>query len=302
MRSNTFNPTISSQNSIMQLNLIPEKIKVLIVDDHQMIRDGIRIMLESKAETYKFIVSESENGEDAIHKVQKNDYDVILMDYQMPGLNGAETISNILIYKPHMKILALSNHNELGYIKKTIDSGAKGYILKNIGPTELCTAISTILNGKLYYANDVALKLIHQEQPADDKKLELSTLKLTNREIEVLLCIAEKLSDKQIAKKLNISIRTVISHRGNMINKLGLKNSAGLFNYANELKLNQIHLSKREIEILRYIANEYTNKEIGEKLFISTRTVDVHRQNLMYKLGAKNTVSLVKFAIHLKLI
>ncbi|MBI2269859.1 MAG: response regulator transcription factor [Bacteroidetes bacterium] len=234
MRPNTLSENIPSPVQVKN-TVLQENVRVLIVDDHQMIRDGIRTMLESKTDTCRFIISEAESGEDAIVKVQKNDYDIILMDYQLPGINGAATVYNLLLYKPHLKILALSNYDEYSYIRKIVDSGAKGYILKDIGPTELYTAIATILSGKPYYSNDVALKLIHHKTA--DAKLRYRGVSLSKREIQVLKGIANEKSNEEIAKKLNIAKRTVDSHRQNLINKLGVKNTVGLVKLALELKL-----------------------------------------------------------------
>jgi len=211
-----------------------KNLKVLITDDHQMVRDGIRTMLESQKEKYDFVITEASSGEEALELVQKNKFDVVLMDYQMPGMNGSETTYEILIYKPGTKVLALSNYDEYTYVKNIIDSGALGYVLKNVSPGELVIAIETIMRGKLYYANDIAQILIN--------------------------------------------------------------------NSGNRTKMGNIHLTKRELEVLKLIANEMSNKEIASKLHIEKRTVDAHRQNMLNKLNAKNTVSLVKLAIEYKLI
>lgn len=209
------------------------KVKTLIVDDHQMIRDGIRTMLESNIKNFKFIVTESDSGKDAIDKVQSNDYDIILMDYQLPKLNGAETIYQLLLYKPKLKILALSGFDEYSYINNMMESGAKGYVLKNIGPTELVTAIEAILNGKFYYSSDIATKLIHTKEI----KSNISPSTLSSRELELIKLIAIEKSNMEIAEILNISTRTVETHRHNILNKLGVKNTVGIIKYAIEENL-----------------------------------------------------------------
>jgi DNA-binding NarL/FixJ family response regulator len=140
-----------------------EKIHLLIIDDHQMIRDGIRVMLESQNKNYSFVITEAENGEDAVKKILHTNFDIVLIDYQLPKMTGAETIKEILLYKPQTKILALSNYDEVTYINNMLKAGAKGYILKNIEPSELLTAIKTVLNNKKYYSNEVAVKLIENE-------------------------------------------------------------------------------------------------------------------------------------------
>lgn len=126
-----------------------------------MVRGGIRFMLESENDEYQLIITEAETGEDAIEKLIKNDFDIVLMDYQLPNLTGAETTQRMLLYKSETKILALSNYDEYSYITEMLNAGAKGYVLKNIGPEELTNAIEKIINGGKYYSNDVSVKLIH---------------------------------------------------------------------------------------------------------------------------------------------
>jgi DNA-binding NarL/FixJ family response regulator len=209
-------------------------VRLLIVDDHQMVRDGIRVMLESQNKTYAFVITEAENGEDAIRNILKYDYDIILIDYQLPKMTGMETVEQILLYKPATKILALSNYDELTYINNMLKAGASGYILKNVEPIELIAAIKTILNDKVFYSNEVAIKLI------ESKKKTVSSIdkySLTKRELEILkLIIAEKTND-EISSLLFIAKRTVDSHRQNLLNKLGVKNTVGLTKLAIESKL-----------------------------------------------------------------
>lgn len=212
-------------------------INLLIVDDHQMVRDGIKVMLNSKRDILQFSIDEAENGEEAIKKVLRNPYDVILIDYQMPDISGAQTAETILKHQPKVKILALSNYDELPYVEKMIASGAKGYVLKNIEPSQLLSGIKTILENKTFYSNEVASKLLDA---------------------------ANKGTVTQILEKHG--------------------------------------LTKRELEVLRMIAQEMTNEEIAEKLFVGKRTVDTHRQNLLNKLHARNTVGLIKAAYKLELV
>lgn len=220
-----------------KLNAEPEVIHLLIVDDHQMVRDGIKVMLGFLNKNIQFDIEESEDGEDAVKKIIYKDFDVVLLDYYLSGRNGALIAEDILRYKPATKILALSNYDELGYVEAMMQAGAKGYILKNIEPSQLLTAIKTVLTDKLYYSNEVWLKL-HEASDSGS--------------------------------------------------------SAGIKN---------IHtLSKREIEVLRLICLEKTNVEIADELCVSKRTIDTHRQNLLLKLHARNTVGLIKAAYKLELI
>ncbi len=216
---------------------IPLKIiRLIIVDDHQMVRDGIRVMLESKENFLRFEIDEAENGEIAVSKILKKNFDIVLIDYQLPGMSGIETLQRIRLYKKDIKVLALSNYDEFSYVKSMIDGGANGYILKNIEPSQLINAIQSVLAGIPYYSNEVALKLI------DSAKNPVKTILtrksgLTKRELEILKMIALEMTNDEIAKSLFISKRTVDTHRQNLLNKLNVKNTAGLIKAAYEFNL-----------------------------------------------------------------
>ena len=211
-------------------------INVLVIDDHKMIRDGLKVMLASLSKFQLFKLVEADSGEDAIKKISKSFFEIVIIDYQMPGLSGAETIHRILRFIPKIKILVLSNYDELSYIQCMMDAGAKGYILKNIEPAEMLNAIKTILADKIYYCNEVAVKLI---EAAEDKKISKEKAKkiLTRREIEVLQMIAMEMNNEEIARKLFVAKRTVDTHRQNLLNKLQVKNSIGLLRIAYKLDL-----------------------------------------------------------------
>ncbi len=211
-------------------------IKILIVDDHKMVRDGIRIMLESKEEK-NFQITEASDGMEALKYIGIANYDIILMDQQMPGLSGSETAARIIKLKPDAKILAVSNYDEFAYITEMLKSGAKGYVLKNIGPDELVKAIETIMAGKNYYANDVAIKLINVNSINHIASMGEVREGLSLRELEILKMFASEMTNEQIAKRLSIAKRTVDSHRQNLLNKLNVKNTAGLINYAYRNKM-----------------------------------------------------------------
>ncbi len=155
-------------------------------------------MLSSLKKYLRFKVVEAENGEEAMIKINHSCFDLVIIDYQMPGLSGAETIYRILRFKPEMKILALSNYDELAYIQSMIDAGAKGYVLKNIEPGEMLNAIRTVLSGKIYYSNDVAVKLIESGENRNSKTIQTKSI-LTRRETEVLQLIAMEMTNDEIA-------------------------------------------------------------------------------------------------------
>lgn len=213
-----------------------QTIQTLIVDDHKMIRDGLRVMLSSFKKLIHFDIEEAESGEQALIKINRKNFDILIIDYNMPGISGAETAIQILRYKPNTKILALSNYDELPYIQNMIDAGVKGYVLKNIEPSQMLSAIKTILEGKTYYSNEVALKLIDIAKE-DTVKKKIEAQKLTKREIEILRMIAMEMTNEEIAAKLYVGKRTVDTHRQNLLNKLHAKNTVGLVKAAYQLKL-----------------------------------------------------------------
>ena len=212
-------------------------INVLIVDDHQMIRDGLKLMLNSLNKTILFKVFEAESGEAAITKIERNNnIDLVIIDYQMPGLSAAESINRILRFKPEMKILALSNYDELPCIQSMMDAGAKGYVLKNIEPAEMLNAIKTILSNKIYYCNQVSIKLLEFKEE-QKHIIDHANQILTKREIEVLKLIAMEMTNEEIARQLFVSKRTVDTHRQNLVNKLQVKNTVGLVKVAYRMNL-----------------------------------------------------------------
>jgi DNA-binding NarL/FixJ family response regulator len=210
-------------------------LKILLIDDHKMIRDGLRSMLESQENDYKFVIDEAETGEEGVIKAKAHP-DIIIMDYQLPKMSGAEAVAVIMKHNSKARIIALSNYNEYMYIDKMVKNGVKGFILKNIGPEELIKAIETILSGARYFSTDVAMKLMTFDTSSEQIKeithgYELELI-LSTREMEVLKLIANEHTSEEIAKDLNISKRTVDAHRQNIMNKLGVKSAAGLVKYA----------------------------------------------------------------------
>jgi DNA-binding NarL/FixJ family response regulator len=215
---------------------IKEVVNVLIIDDHKMVRDGLKIMLTSLRNFIQFKVQEAESGEEAIIKINQNSFDIVILDYQMPGISGLETIYRILRINPQMKILALSNYDEVPCIQSMMDAGAKGYVLKNIEPTEMLNAIKAVLSNKTYYSNDVAVKLIDSAENKNSKKIPAEEI-LSRRETEVLQMISMEMTNDEIAQKLFVSKRTIDTHRQNMLNKLHVKNTVGLIKAAYRLHL-----------------------------------------------------------------
>ncbi len=213
---------------------------LLIVDDHPIIRDGLRNMLESQKDYATFRVYEAENEAEAIEAVANNPIDCVIMDFQLPDKKGHEITASILEINPNLKVLGLSNYDEYAYALDMLKAGARGYVLKNVGVKDLVSAIEQIMEGKVYYSNDIANKLINhklkqlliEEESSAARLLDDTPSPLSNREKQIIRLIAGEYTNEEIAQKLSLSKRTVDNHRQNMLNKLQLRNTAGLVRYA----------------------------------------------------------------------
>jgi len=215
------------------------KIKVMIVDDHPLIIAGITSLL-SEAKNID-IVCEANSGKQAIELLKTINIDVILMDIDMPNMNGCDATKVIVKKFPNIKIITLTMFNEKTLISEMMSAGAKGYVLKNTEQSELIEAIEKVCEGQIYYSSEISFTLI----------------------------------------------------------KPGVKNILSIAQPEEQL----LHLlSERELQILKYIAKGLTNPEISRQLFISCRTVDTHRYNLMRKLDIHNVAGLIKYAIKTNLI
>ena len=214
-----------------------KKIKILFVEDHEMVRNGIKLMLNNQS-AFQVEIEEATNGSEAVHLASKNNYDVILLDINLPKMDGVKVAKLLCSKNDSTRILALTTHKEDFIIKQMLDAGALGYILKNSGLEELTKAILTVFNGKPYYSNDVSQVLIKNTKGISNGEGRegqyISPFKnnLTARELEILKHIALEYTNKEIGEKLNISERTVGNHRYKLIQKLQVKNSIGLATFA----------------------------------------------------------------------
>ncbi len=216
-------------------------IHLLIVDDHPIIRDGLRNVLETKNEYADFQVYEAENEAEAIKVVSNSPIDFVIMDFQLPDKKGHEITRSILELNPDLKVLGLSNYDEYAYALDMLKAGAKGYVLKNVGSKDLLSAIEEIMEGKVFYSNEIANKLINHKLKQllleeDGEAYSSAQLDeenpLSSRELQIIRLIAGQFTNEEIANKLSLSKRTVDNHRQNMLNKLQLRNTAGLVRYA----------------------------------------------------------------------
>ncbi|MEP0265247.1 response regulator transcription factor [Dokdonia sp.] len=203
-------------------------IRILLVDDHELILDGLKSLI--KVEKGLEIVSTATNGIEALDRLRETQIDVVILDIDMPIMNGLEAAKRIREHYQQVKVLILTMHNDIKYIKAIIATGAHGYILKNRGKEELVTAIKVIISGEEYFGEAVTRSIIN-DMKDDEKKKEV---RLTKREIDVLKLIADGKTTPQISKMLFIAPSTVETHRRNLLDKTGVINSKGLVKYAIE--------------------------------------------------------------------
>ncbi len=204
------------------------KIKILIVDDHSIVRKGLRALLASQPDME--VVGEAADGQEAVNKAESNRPEVILMDLMMPVKNGIEAISEIKKKNPEIRILVLSSFGEDDKVFPAIKAGASGYLLKDTLPQELLQAIIDVNEGRPSLHPEIAMKLMteisqHSDLPPTEEPL-------TEREVEVLKLVAKGLSNQEIADKLVISERTICAHISNIMNKLHLANRTQAALYA----------------------------------------------------------------------
>lgn len=210
-------------------------ISLLLVDDHQMIRDAIKFYFSSEDEFE--VKSEAVNGDEALQLLEKDRFDVVITDINMPECDGLQLMEQIRDRFPEQKVLILSMLDDAVYINKMIALGANGYILKSASKEELCKAIKTIVEGNNYYSQEIYQTIVESiagKKPKQRLSIEIS---LSRREKEVLQLIVQEYSNKEIADKLFISSRTVEAHKRNLLDKTGAKNIAGLVLYAVERNL-----------------------------------------------------------------
>jgi two-component system nitrate/nitrite response regulator NarL len=209
----------------------PKKIKLLLVDDHPIVLDGIKSHLCAQPDFE--VVGDATNGQEALRKAKLTLPDVVLLDISMPHMNGLEAMTNLRKQVPNAKVLILTMHDSKEYIAQVVRSGARGYLLKDSAPAELVGAIKAVHSGEVYFSPSVSKVLI--EEMADGNKRSLDSPappSLTDREREVLSLIAEGLLNKQIADRLGIGVRTIETHRERIMRKLDIHTVAGLTKYA----------------------------------------------------------------------
>lgn len=210
-------------------------IKLLLCDDHPLVIEGLKLIL---ADDDRFqIVGEVYNGKEALDFLASNEVDILMMDINMPVLNGLETAKIIEKDFPELKVVMLSMLNDSHLIKNLIEHGIKAYLMKNAGQEEIIQTIVKVNGGGTAFDNDLLLEIMNLKKQRKKKKENSLFPKLSRREKEILALIVDEHTTAEIAKKLFISFGTVETHRRNMLNKLGLRNTAGLVRVAIEFDI-----------------------------------------------------------------
>jgi DNA-binding NarL/FixJ family response regulator len=211
-------------------------LKVLIADDHKLVRNGIRFTLMTCEHSDSFErIDDAVNGMEAVSRASVLDYDIILMDVNMPEMDGIRATEKIVRHRKDSRVIAISMYDEVFEIRSMISAGASGYVLKNVGSEILYAAITTVLNGGKYYCNEVAQRIIESERRIvrrNGREKNADEMLLTPREVQVLRLIALEYTNDEISNELNLSKRTVEHHRSNVLSKLQAKNTAGMIKYA----------------------------------------------------------------------
>ncbi|MBN2683286.1 MAG: response regulator transcription factor [Bacteroidales bacterium] len=205
----------------------------MIVDDHEIFRNGLKMVL-GKLKHIR-VIAEASNGKEFLDILNDHKPDIVLLDIEMPVLNGIDAAEQALKMYPNLKIVALTMFNEDDYIQSMIDVGVKGFLIKNINKETLDKAIQTVMNGGNYYSEE--LFDYFTKQISREEKVVKEDIGLTRREKEILQLLCEGLSNKEIADILFVSERTIVGHKTNLLSKTGCKNTLSLMSYAIKKKL-----------------------------------------------------------------
>lgn len=218
-----------------------ETINVVLADDHVLVRDGIKSLLENEKDI--IVINEASNGKEALKVIEENEPDLLIVDIRMPELDGIEVVKKGKKKKPKMKTLVLSMHDSKEYVVQSIQAGADGYLLKGSSKEEFLKAVRTIASGGKYFSGDISSIIINNfvngnvniplEQETSNDELDI----LTKREKQILKFILKGKNNKEIGENLNISKRTAEAHRFNLMKKLKVKNLIELTNKSQELNL-----------------------------------------------------------------
>ena len=214
---------------------VVKKLKIYIVDDHKLFREGLKLLLSTQ--DFVQYIYEASNGKEFVENLSLADCDVVLMDIEMPEMNGIEATEAALRLKPDLKIIVLSMYGDEQYYYKMVDAGVKGFVLKNSGIEKVITAIHKVAGGENYFSEELLMNILTNMRDGNKTEPEVPDNEISEREMEILYHVCLGLSNQEIADKLFISKRTVDKHRANLLSKTGCKNTAALVMYAIKNKM-----------------------------------------------------------------
>jgi two-component system response regulator NreC len=205
-------------------------IKILVADDHKIVRDGLRTLIEK--ENGMEVIAEAEDGRSALRQAKKLLPDIVIMDITMPDLNGIDATRAIFDEAPGVKVIALSMHSDRRFVSGMLEAGASAYLLKDSAFEELATAIRAVVANQVYLSPKIADIVVRRFVSKSASTERSAFTELTKREREVLQLLAEGVSTKEIAGRLNLSVKTVETHRANIMDKLDIHTISELVKYA----------------------------------------------------------------------
>ena len=216
-----------------------QKLKLYLVDDHKLFREGLKLLLS----TQDFVkhIYEASNGREFIENLQLTECDVVLMDIEMPEMNGIEATREALHLHPELKIIVLSMYGDEQYYYQMIDAGAKGFMLKNTGIENVIKGIQKVAAGENFFSEELLFNILNNMRDNSKTTADVPDNELSDREMEILYHVCKGESNQEIAEALFISKRTVDKHRANLLSKTGCRNTAALVMYAIKNKMIEVN-------------------------------------------------------------
>lgn len=212
-----------------------KKLKICIVDDHKLFREGLKLLLSTR--DFVRHIYEASSGKEFVENLPLMECDVVLMDIEMPEMNGIEATEKALNLRPGLKVIVLSMYGDEQYYYKMVDAGVKGFVLKSSGIEKVITAIHQVAAGENYFSEELLMNILNHMREGNKPEAEIPDNEISERELEILYHVCLGLSNQEIADKLFISKRTVDKHRANLLSKTGCRNTAALVMYAIKNKM-----------------------------------------------------------------
>lgn len=207
-----------------------KKTSVFLADDHAVLRAGLKMLIDAQPDLQ--VVGEAEDGEEAIERITSLKPDLALMDVNMPRLDGLEALRRIEAACPQVKVLVLSMYDDEGYLRRALENGASGYILKKAADSELMAALRAVARGEVYVYPSLTHLLVNRYLGREESRPSLAIVELSERELEVVRLLAEGHTSEQVGRRLALSAKTVDTYKARVMEKLGLRSRVDLVRYA----------------------------------------------------------------------